>query len=166
MAICHFYFKYDDRECQSGEQIASDLLKQLVYQSGILPIGLEKLYVDSKTGLAPKLSVITDLLISSCSAFYSTFVFLDGLDECTDEQQSEVIVLVKRLSSSGIRVLLTSQPQLIPLVSTFGTFVSIEIVAKKEDLEAYVRQRVESARNNTALGETLVNELIAGAEGM
>jgi hypothetical protein len=60
---------------------------------------------------------------------------------------------------------LTSQPQLISLVASLGTVVSKEIVASKEDLENYIRQRFEVARNKAFLEESLLKEVVTGASG-
>lgn len=168
VSICRFYFKYDDKDRQSVEQVSRELLKQLVYQVDNIPpalsTALEKLYTESKTGLPPKQSAIIDLFVSSSNT--STFVFLDGLDECTTETQDKIIILIRRFCESGVRVFLTSQPQLIPLVTTLGTFESMEIIADKDDLKKYIKQRFDSSRNSVALKEPLLNELIVGAEGM
>jgi len=177
VALCHFYFKYDDKDRQTGEQVARSLLKQLVYQIyqiDILPpaisLALEKLYIEAKTGMPPKQLTVIDLFISSCNYFNATFVFLDGLDECTSDTQNKIINLIRRFCESGVRVFLTSQPQLIPLVMTLkvslGTFESTEIIADKDDLKTYIQQRFDLARNKAGLDETLLNKLVAGAEGM
>jgi hypothetical protein len=169
-AICHFYFKHDDKERQGGEQVIRELLRQLVYQIDRLPptlsTTLEELYNKSKTGLPPKQAAIVELFISSSNNFRSTFVFLDGLDECTTETQDKIVILIRRFCESGVRVFLTSQPQLISLVTAVGTFESMEIIADKNDLKTYIKQRFDSPRNNATLEEPLLNQLIEGAEGM
>lgn len=164
IGIAYFYFKYDDREHQSGDQVAANLLKQLIYQIDALPTPLAKMYLDSKGGFPPKQSAVLDLMFSCATKFTTVYIFFDGLDECTDDQHDEILVLIGRLCATTIRIFLTSQPQLMPRVAEIGEYVSREIIASEEDLESYIKQRFEVAK--TEIKEPLLQELVSGAEGM
>jgi hypothetical protein len=170
VAICHFYFKYDDKERQTREQVTRNLLSQIAYQLDVVPPSifdaLENLYLEGKTGLAPKHAIITDLFISCSNFLDSTFVFFDGLDECTKDTQKKVVDLIRRFCASDIRVFLTSQPHLIPLVTaSIDGAQTIEMVADKGDLKNFILEKFDSAGSKEGLDGPLVEKLVSGAEG-
>jgi hypothetical protein len=66
-------------------KVVVNLLKQLVYQHGVLPPALVKLYDQTKRGKRFDVSALEDVIISCSREFHPVFVFLDGLDECPEE---------------------------------------------------------------------------------
>lgn len=125
------------------------------------------MYEENKTGNPPRYSSIVDLVIS-CSSLLSIFVFLDALDECTDDQQRDIIDLVDQLCNSDSRVFLTSQPHLIPRVDQIGTITRCNITANEEDLDIYINRRltVRCPDLHSEIKSTIRNNLIDGADGM
>ena len=144
--------------------MAATLLKQLIYQIGALPAQLLILYQDSKAGFPPKPSALLDLIATCVAQFSSCHVLFDGLDECTDSQQDEIISLIRQLRITSMRIFLTSQPQLSPRIAELGEHSTCEIIASEGDLENYIKQRFEVAK--TEIKDPLLKELVSGAEGM
>jgi hypothetical protein len=164
IGICYTYFTYDGRQKQDGPLVAASLLRQLVSQLKTLPDDLYHMYDEDKRGNPPNDSAVMDLLISCVDEFTSIYVFLDGLDECTDKQQVDIIEIVRRLCNSGARVLLTSQPQLQHLVEEIKPAVWRAIMASEEDLRTYIDQRLVGRYSN--LKEPLLKSVMVGADGM
>lgn len=167
-AISYFYFKYDDIEHQSVDLVARRILKQLVWQHGSIHPTLYRIYQNHKCDLPCKLSTFVDLIHSYCNDFASIYVFLDGLDECTSDQQSTIIDFIIQLRRSAkVRLFLTAQPHLNTLVARVGIFSYCQIVAQSEDLRTYVLQALQRGGvDDTALKEILMKDLIVEAQGM
>ena len=80
----------------------------------------------------------------SCSQQFSlVFVFLDGLDECTDAQQNDVIGLIRQLRDSGIRVFLTSRPDTVHRVKKLQPFELLPITADDKDIGIYLNLKLD-----------------------
>jgi len=167
VGITYYYFKFEDRtKCQ--EEIVRTLLKNLASQITPLPFRLVQLYDEQKRfHLPPQYSILVDVL-TSCVDQLSCFVFLDALDEGSDEQQREVLGLVSRLIEFGMRVFLTSQPHLIPLVNQIAELSRCPIRANVDDLTAYIEQRmkIQCPLLQPDLKLTILRNLLDGADEM
>jgi len=124
------------------------------------------MYDEENRGNPRNDSEILDLLVSCSSEFTPTYVFLDGLDECTTDQQHAIIELIIKFSSleSPMKVFLTSQPQLIHLVAQVEPKVCQEISASASDLKIYILQKL--ANSYPDLEEVICKVMLEDADGM
>lgn len=167
VGIVYFYFKYNDRENQSEEKVSASLLKQLVYQLGTLPAKLDKMYDESKGGFLPNKSIISEILVSCASQFSSVFVFFDGLDECTDAQQNNVVSLIRQFRDSGIRIFLTSRPGTEYRVKKLQPYELLPITADEKDIRMYLNLKLDVEPSlRSELKQVIKENLIQGADGM
>jgi hypothetical protein len=145
VGVTYFYFTTDDRS-RSIETITIALLTSLVGKSKIVPkplLGLFERYGESTT---PGFEEIV-LVMESYMAYYSSiFVFVDALDESTEEQRKDVLTLMKRLCECGFRVFLTSQEHLKQQVEKVAekasNLISYEIKARDDDLSRFIRDKL------------------------
>ena len=147
--------------------MSASLLKQLVYQLGTLPAKLDKMYKEAKTGFLPNNTMISELIISCSQQFSLVFVFLDGLDECTDAQQDDVIGLIRQLRDSGIRVFLTSRPDTEYRVKKLQPFELLPITADLKDIGIYLNLKLDVEPSlKIELKQAIKENLIRQADGM
>lgn len=147
--------------------MSASLLKQLIYQFGTLPAKLNQIYDESKGRFRPNKSVISELLVSCANHFSLVFVFLDGLDECTDAQQNDVVGLIQQLRNSGIRVFLTSRPGTEYRVKKLQPYELLPINADEKDIGMYLNLKLDVEPNlRSELKQTIKENLIRGADGM
>jgi hypothetical protein len=115
VAILFFYFRYDVRTTQGGDdqynQMLRSLLVQLSHQCQTLPDKLDELYEKHLNGgRQPSNSDIAITITDLLSGFGHVFLVLDGLDEC-DEIRS-ILKFLKQLAEkpiSGLHLLATSR---------------------------------------------------------
>jgi hypothetical protein len=162
---------------QNHQLVARSILKQFVYQlkyaktrlskpCGEIVQQIVKLYEKCKGGEAPEYPTILQLIGSCAKEFFSTFLFLDGLDECKDEQQNQIINLIRQLRIC-MRVFLTSQPQLSACVNELGDVVHKRINASDKDIEIYLRKTLAAQHNLDQADEEEIRECLkSGADGM
>jgi hypothetical protein len=173
IGVCYFYLKYDDKDQQSGKQVVRSLLKQLVSQKHQLSEALKTMYKNDQCGTPPRTESLRDLLCSYSKEFNSVYVFLDGLDECTDEQRKEIMKLILTLCDSDavMRVMLTSQPHFEHDIDKLGeelekaTYLKLEIAANERDLERYVTLKLKE-NGQLHLKDALLKSLMDGNDGM
>lgn len=167
VGVIYFYFKYNDRENQDGEKVSASLLKQLVYQLGTLPPKLDNMYKEANSGYPPNSKVIAELIVSCSQEFSLVFVFLDGLDECTDAQQDDVIGLIRQLRDSGIRVFLTSRPDTEHRVKKLQPFELLPITADEKDIGIYLNLKLDVEPSLKAeLKQAIKENLVRATDGM
>ena len=147
--------------------MSASLLKQLVYQLGTLPAKLDKLYEEAKSGFPLNNTIIAELIVSCSQQFSLVFVFLDGLDECTDVQQDEVIGLIRQLRDSGIRIFLTSRPDTEYRVKKLQPFELLPITADEKDIGIYMNLKLDVENNlKMELKQAIKENLTRSADGM
>jgi hypothetical protein len=164
--IGYFYFRHDDRTQQDAHHVVASLLKQLLIQLGTLPPDLIRIYNEENKGNPGIDTEILDLLFSCSLQFASTWIVFDGLDECTSQQQTAIISLTTQFCSAdkAMRVLLTSQPQLLQLVEEVQPAMCQEISATTEDLTTFVMTKL--ACRYPELEEMIVESILDDIDGM
>jgi len=141
-----------------------NLLRQILSQLPSLPSAIDEMHqADVRGGIPPQYPALVNQLMATVLEFECVFVFLDGLDECSDGQQGEVVSLIGRFTKAKARVLLACQPQLMDLVSKHGSFMPQKITAQKKDLETYISQELAE---DPHLEQIMLEKLTVDADGM
>ena len=145
--------------------MAASLLRQLIVQLGTLIFNLNcKKRHDEAMNRPLELSEILEDINSCFNEFSSVFVFLDGLDECSNDQQNEIIEFIQKLRSSTIRLFLTSQPHLDTQVLELENVDPLNISARDEDIKLYVRQRINTHRPKITADKDLIFASLTNTE--
>jgi hypothetical protein len=164
------YFDYKARQAQSGTDIATNLLKQLLGQVTVVPQELEALYTlydeSIRTNGRPDRTTLTDIL-TSCTHKFRIYGVFDALDECDECDQDEISSLLTHLEQSGFRLLISTRPHL-NLGKEWGSTVLkfYTISAQKSDLKLYIAARLEKERNCSDTLKAGCLALIHGIQGM
>lgn len=123
---------------------------------------------------APELNVLTSVLkmiskkTSSSQDDCQEFVILDALDECSN--RAKIVELLHELRKVSIKVFITSR--LLPdIQDALGDTTTLEVSAKKSELEMYVRDKLEEhhvlqAIIPTNLRENMATSIANRASGM
>lgn len=167
VAVLYIYFDY--QESHTAVQVVRILLKQLVAQLDVVPFGFVKFYEECINGNAtPHLASFLGHLVSYCAQFESVYILFDGLDECEDIQQDQILSVVQELlRQPSIMVFLTSRPHLQRLRNLPVYGVIMEIMAKEDDLRTYLCCRLETVRLvSKDLKHAIIDSITRGAEGM
>lgn len=113
------------------------------------------------------------VLLDMLESFPQVFFIFDALDECHPEtQRKELLPLFNRMGKDGICVFLTSRPHPQDIRDAFRDAIQIELSAKDEDIETYIRGKIrENPRarelvDNAGYMEKVISGLTNCAEGM
>ncbi|EGS22197.1 uncharacterized protein CTHT_0017140 [Thermochaetoides thermophila DSM 1495] len=103
-----------------------------------------------KHGSQPSLSEFEEMFHAVAARYKDgVFVIVDALDECqmNDDVRSKFIETLLHLQSKGdnVNLLATSRP--VPdIVEAFDGHSHLEIMAQKDDIERYIRNRMSTLR--------------------
>ncbi|OCK83144.1 ankyrin [Lepidopterella palustris CBS 459.81] len=144
-AVAYYYFNY-----QSWTPISlmlTTLLKQLARRQASIPEPVLQMWKLHKSGGLPALKDIIATFLATCGHFDVTFIVLDALDECSDQNWRDLLQVLRALRSSFTCKLFLSfrndrEDRLKTMEEVFQNALRVEVKANPEDLELYVRSTI------------------------
>ena len=108
---------------------------------------------------------LTRLLFLAVEQFSSVFFIFDALDECEDRAvRWKLLDFIQTAQSKpAIKIFISSRHQ---LSSKNLLGVTLAIRAHNEDIEAYVRERIECKHLPNELQREVIAQVVARADGM
>lgn len=167
VGITFTYFDYKDHESQTPTKLVRSFLRQLVCQLMVSPSELEMAYKHPilKSVSEHDFEFYLQLFWSIITRFDSVYVFFDAFDECHEQHQRCIFSLIRDLSQSGAKVMLTSRDHL-EILQPFES-EALRISANINDVERYICVRLEKERHLTEeIKGTIIKKLKSGADGM
>jgi hypothetical protein len=174
-ACAFFYFSFSDNHKQSDE----DLLRSLVNQLGWIEPALSMLrhaYANPKRRV-PGSAELEKILLASIGSCNEVFIFLDALDECSEEHDTlrGVLERIDRLTShaSNLNILVTSR-ELYQIRQSMEALNSetlhIPVSAMDADIQIYISNQLARDRSfrrfKAATLATIETTLVCRADGM
>lgn len=172
--VAYIYFHYREREHQKPIHILASLVKQLATQIEALPVEIETLH-DKLEGSRrkPKFEELYTALVATFKSFSRVFLVFDALDEChQSNQRRELLPFFHRMEKSGANIFITSRQYPEDIRESFRDVPKIEISARKEDIEAHIRYKIEENGRAKRLiqqaqcQDKIISEVIDCANGM
>jgi hypothetical protein len=178
-AVVFFYCDYKNIISQDVVQMMSSLASQLARQHEscfqLLKEFDDELRLQHQLRRSPQVEELVDLLRKMSDLFEDVRLIVDGLDEC-NENSGEVANTLKCLGDDHAAIsmcLLSRDEHDIRTELQQPMFEHIEIAARTEDIEHYVRVEIEERRKKNKLRlksnemkEEIVKELVSRANGM
>ena len=132
-----------------------------------IPSDLESHYDASKTETPPGPSDFDKLLEEYRNNFTFVYVVFDAFDECSDENQKDMLALFERLEKSGYKLLISGRPQTPgKLQSQLTKPHTLELRANLSDLQRYVNKRMRDENINDKTLKTKFLKLVKKVDGM
>ena len=136
------------------------ILKQLLERDGI-PEGLRQIFCAEKRGFggrAAQLPDLVEILKRTISSLPEVFICIDGLDECLLRNRRELLEslgdIVRALPTT--RLFLSGRPHIRDEVEKYFTgAIMIAVVPTIEDIERYLKMRLNSDPTPSAMDESL-----------
>ncbi|KAL7936459.1 ankyrin repeat-containing domain protein [Trichoderma chlorosporum] len=171
-AIVCIYCDYKDPRTRSEIEIMSSIIRQLAEQCKPLPLAVKVFrdkYFEKRTD--PSSEERLSLIKTLSQLFDQTYVFVDALDECPEENRDELLNLLKEMEPY-IRLFTTSRPN-IDISSTFDALSEIKVEAHEADIRAYLEYRIEKLNKmrrlmtrDPHLKDDIIKSLLIKANGM
>ena len=91
----------------------------------------------------------------------------DGLDECGDDQLTDIVPLLIQIRTLSVKVLVTTRPHLAHIEQHLGEASTLTISAQNDDVEKYVIQRLDKERKIVPRLRVSIRDKVVGqAQGM
>lgn len=187
---CHptayFFCKSDDQEKQTTTAVLQNWIWQLVHDLPVLP---ESVTSPSDKSQSPSTSVLAKTVLELQQHLKRSYLIVDGLDECVDNDVTDFLQCCRMLSKKwsvliisrdipdirngfkngtfGHKVLTTQDNQMD--INSLVIQKAISIEDTKEDIDKFVSQRTEElamTKSWQAMQNGIANVLSANAEGM
>jgi hypothetical protein len=162
VGIAYFYFDERSRDRREVDDLVRSVLSQLASARPTLPRCVEALYAQ---GGRPPLAEVSAALRPVALEYSKVFVVVDALDQCASFE-----TLLEQLFdlhfTVGVSVFATSRP--VPyIVRRFAGFPSLEIQARTDDIEQYIRGRMGPmfAEWRKDISDELVAKISSAANG-
>ena len=173
IGIAYLYCNFRRQHEQKPEDLLLSLLKQLIQERPSVPEKIRSLYErhrDKRT--RPSFDEVSKALHSAVSDYSTTFILIDGLDECqvSDGSRKRLMSEIFNLQAkTGANFFATSR--YIPdIIKEFEGSISLEIRANDGDVRRYLDGKISRLRpfvlRNTTLQEEIRTEIINAVDGM
>lgn len=148
---------------QSVVNVAANILRQLLSSFPDVPDDmielLEDMRSDARHFLEP--SKIMTMISEIAPRFSSVWVIVDALDECENtSHRCHLVKFFQHLAACKIRLFVTCRPHVQPP----DNVAVLDIRAHSEDIETYLRAKLEDTCIQHGLREEIVSNLLATAE--
>ncbi|RSL87145.1 hypothetical protein CDV31_016307 [Fusarium ambrosium] len=172
VAIAYAYCDYQDRNTLSETSIWSSIIRQLVESCQQIPTEVTAF----RDKYLEKRSLPTNeeriLLVKALSRlFQKTYILIDALDECPEDNREAFISLAEQVKSS-VHLLITSRSNL-DLTMSFKNLSRINVFAHSSDVEAYLNSKMSAKMRmrsfiakDPTLRDDVINKLLEKADGM
>ncbi|EEU34254.1 uncharacterized protein NECHADRAFT_85540 [Fusarium vanettenii 77-13-4] len=172
-AVAYIYFNFRRKDDQKLNNLLASILRQCIQHLNRLPDSVSALEGQCKgSSRRPSLDELLATLQSVSAGCSRLFIVVDALDECQASdgcRASLLSELFKLRARCGVNIFATSR--FIPdIVDTFENGTTLEIRASSEDVERYVKGRMEHlqpfVRRNKQLQEEIKVGISAAVDGM
>ncbi|KAF8465374.1 hypothetical protein BDZ91DRAFT_783363 [Kalaharituber pfeilii] len=177
MFIGYFFCNFSDPRSLKFEEIIRSLIKQILavfHGPAEFEEYLAKFF--SQYNNIPSTHQWQNLFIRTCSLPNYIYLILDGMDECHDDIQAQIVEMLNKLLSisSCIKVYLSSRKEVYLSRNLRNTIsISLDDVKWRPEIEGYIdeslKQRLEDGRlriQDPAMVEEIKHALMVGVEGM
>lgn len=150
-AICYFFFDFQDTRKQHISSMLRSVLVQLAGQGEDVIWSVRQIYKACSSGLdEPTNEQLLEAVSDAVNYFSSVFFVADGLDESLETEQESLCDTLENMTqeSKNMHSMVFSQPTgriRDRLTKAAHTRFSIEYVTVIQDIEAYVRERLQSS---------------------
>lgn len=163
-AIAYIYFNFRRQDDQKLTDLVACILRQSIQQLAQLPDSVSALERQCGHSKRPSLEELLAALQSVDAACARVFIVVDALDECqtSDGCRARLLSeLLKLQTKCGVNVFATSR--FIPdIMDNFQGGTMLEIRASNEDVERYVKGRMENLQPFVHRNKQLQEEIKAG----
>lgn len=111
-------------------------------------------------------------LRTACQPLSKLFVIVDALDECAEESRDEFLQELRDLGLK-LRLMITSRPSIVNITDYFEDTVRLDIRAHNEDIERYVKERLQresrlkhNIEKDSNLSNDIIKMILEKADGM
>jgi hypothetical protein len=121
-------------------------------------------------GTSPAIQDLSGLLKAQVSSFLTTYIVVDGLDECPDENSIRSTLLSQLRSIQLIAKLMVTSRHHLKFLEDFSNGGVLEIRANEQDVRKYLSSQMhglpKGVRGSPDLKAKIINTIVRAADGL
>ena len=173
-AIVYIYCNYANAATFSVRNLLGSMLRQMVEQSSSAATIAELKTFLKESARNRNLTEVefSDWIETLSKKFDVVYTFVDALDECPEIGRDSLLTRLQQYSEKNMRIFLTSRLN-VDVTSRIPTAVRAEIVARDEDITAFVESKIQESRRvarfitkDPGLKRYMVYRIIRQSKGM
>lgn len=169
--VLYLYCFYKDRSQQNLTSVTAVLLKQLIQTLNFVPDQIKDLYESCMRDRSrPKQGDLSKMLRVELRRLGKVFVVVDAVDEYSDSEAAQKLLLDELLSLRGITNLMITSRPVSPFTNAFDDAMHITVTAHNADVRRYLISQMSSlsrcVRNKPDLQGRIVQTITGAVEGM
>lgn len=177
-SISYFFCDFNDRRSREAPTILSSLARQILNVFDETPEMGEKLKMMFVTNhREPKIEELSALLTCVAQLPATAYIFIDGLDECEDPDQRQILSFLTKLIRDGqckVKVIISSRWE-VDISKSLGGFrqISLDSSRASPDIAMFIRniidQKLEDGSiviKQPSMAEEIKDALIRKSDGM
>jgi len=166
IAVACFYVDFAAREEQSPTNMLGSLLKQIVGGSERIPEEIRQTFQDHKKVIGGRGLRVPEIvkMLQTVTSLRPTFICVDALDECVEENQPEVLDSLRQIleKSPNTRIFLTARRHIRGEIERDLDIraATLSIKPSNGDIVEYIRIKLSKDRCRGAMDGDLEKEII------
>ncbi|KAF7343426.1 HET-domain-containing protein [Mycena venus] len=167
-AVAYFYFDFRDERSQSAKIMLHSIILQLSAQSFSPYSALDQLHKSSEGQTLPTYQNLLDILDELLSDFVHTYIVLDALDECTENDRLvQFIIRLRDWTQRSLHLLFTSQPR----DAFMKAFEDVSLVVlspdiTRHDIKRFVDSELPKLSHLSRRSEEIIEKVVMKSNGM
>lgn len=173
IGVSYLYCSYKRQEQQSTSSLLAAILKQLVQDKFSIAEPVTKLYDKHEIGKTrPSADELFDVLKIVIKSYTKTYVVLDALDECSDQEfdRNQLLKLCFMLQQDTNLNLMATSRKISDIVDKFTGKPQLEVRADTADVKLYVKGQIarlpKCIQGDTDLQERIAEKIAEVVDGM
>ncbi|KAJ7269760.1 ankyrin repeat-containing domain protein [Mycena rebaudengoi] len=169
-AVAFFYFDFKNKTDHAVERALRRIVLQLAAQSRCHYEILDAQYNLSGGQTLPTYDDLQRILEELLRQLERTYIIFDGLDECADIEQVQIITLISRLqkwTESPLHLLFTSQPRTV-FSDGFKdvTCIYVESDVTQKDIRLFVEAELRKMKTWSSRIDEITDQVVSKSNGM
>ncbi|KAK5941278.1 hypothetical protein PMZ80_006556 [Knufia obscura] len=165
VVVLNYYCSHFEAQSQDAAHFAKSLLRQTCQSLSRMPSAVLDFYRETRHDLEDilwfqELRNVLQRVIGTCD---NVFIVIDALDELEDvRRRNEILKVLQDIRSVNPRtkILATTRPHLGQLQAYFSSPCIVNIAAKSEDVELYLKQRLAEHHDLELIDDAFHHEII------
>ncbi|KAJ7269695.1 hypothetical protein C8J57DRAFT_1227412 [Mycena rebaudengoi] len=168
--VAFFYFDFKDKTDHAVERALRRIVLQLAAQSRCHYEILDAQYNLSGGQTLPTYDDLQRILEELLRQLERTYIIFDGLDECADNEQVQIITLISKLqkwTETPLHLLFTSQPRAVFSDGfTDVTCVYVEPDVTQKDIRLFVEAELCKMKTWSSRIDEIADQVVSKSNGM
>jgi hypothetical protein len=171
VGVAVIYFNYKEKDAQTPRNMIASLCAQLIGSKGSVSGELRDLYDKHlMQGTHPAIQDLSGLLKAQVSSFLTTYIVVDGLDECPDENSIRSTLLSQLRSIQLMAKLMVTSRHHVQFSEDFSNGGVLKIRANEQDVRKYLSSQMHGLPKGVGgspdLRAKIINTIAQAADGL